>query len=48
LSNTAIALRVLLLGGAFVAFCWVLVSLVRGSMRGGNKGTHSGDPLDSP
>jgi hypothetical protein len=82
LSNTAIALRVLLLGGAFVAFCWVLVSLVRGSKRGGKgiqaigamlmmfgwgnmrdprndtvaeaqdgrirKGTHSGDPLDSP
>ncbi len=35
MSNTAIALRVLLVGGAFVAFCWVLVSLVRGAKRGG-------------
>ena len=35
MSNTAIALRVLLTGAAFVAFCWFLVALVRHAKRGG-------------
>ena len=35
MSDTATALHVLLVGGAFIAFCWVLVSLVRGATRRG-------------
>ena len=35
MSNTAIALRVLLTGTAFVAFCWLLVALVLHAKRGG-------------
>jgi hypothetical protein len=35
LSNTAIALRVLFAGAAFVTFCWFLIALVRYARRGG-------------
>ena len=40
MGNTGIALRVLLAGAAFVAFCWFLVALVRHAKKGG-KGIHA-------
>ena len=37
MSNNAVALRVLLCAAGFIAFCWLLVALVRHA-RGGGKG----------
>ena len=37
MGNTAIAMRALLAGGAFIAFGWGLVALVRGAKRGGKR-----------